>query len=131
MTQRVEWPRIERVLGKWIRGLFWKQHGERLPADLRVQAGYLPFRDEDVLHGASGWPGTFEFTHEIRGEGHRMRWTFCLWDRFGLVAATNENLTVQTAEMFDDEFPGHLIEYVPAEYGVATSRRHGSDVQST
>lgn len=98
MTQTIDWPRVERVLEKWVRGLHLSEYGSRLPLDATLGvAMILPPHTRTTIamtrQSKGSWPGTFEYWHSRdETDPTKTKWVFLVWDAMGFIAVTNQTL---------------------------------------
>lgn len=107
MTQKMEWPRIARVVEKWVRGLHLREYGTRLPVDTRFQVAQCPDAQTPAtlgmhLPGKASWPGIFECWHRRDEEADptKTTWLFRVWGGIGFIAVTNQELKIITGDIF-------------------------------
>lgn len=124
MTQTVDWARVDRVVEKWVQGLYFKLFGRRLPLTAKIQIAMLDistFNDLhfDVVETGPTWTGTFESWYSCDDEDPtRTRWSFLVWDRFAIVAFTNDDVPIQSVPM-DGDHRGVVVEHFPLHGGSA------------
>jgi hypothetical protein len=107
MTQTIAWDRVKRVLEKWVRGLYWKEYGERLASSVAFEVAMTPLaRTRQLIDpprpSIGVWPGIFEYWHSRdEADRSRSRWTFLVWDALGFIAVSNQPLDVLEVDITD------------------------------
>ncbi len=98
LSNRVDISRIQNVVTKWARGLYWFERESPLGMGVPVRvlgwlesAGIPPQtpRFENLEPGSRVWPGIFEYEYFVSGEDPKLTlWSFLLWGKARFVALT-------------------------------------------
>lgn len=107
-TVAVDWPRIEAVVRKWVRGFFFKETGSILDAATPISVAMtepktiLQAPSEGAEIGRGAWPGVFEYWWDRKATApSSTRWWFLLWDTIGFVASTEVPLGAPVVDLYD------------------------------
>jgi hypothetical protein len=99
MTIGLDHKRIERVSGKFVRGLYYCEFGEPLGADVEIESAMFgPFVDArswfpiTLEEGARSWPGIFQYTRgRLPEQPRRSLWRFRIFDTHEFFAITGDD----------------------------------------
>lgn len=95
----IEWPRIDRIVRKWVRALYFHEYSEVLDPAVRITpsgvdkpSSVLPTMVLSIcVPGSTGWSGVFEYRH-ARGPDHPLRslWYFRMFGCYDFIAKSAE-----------------------------------------